>query len=145
MESIELENGRIVYQTLERSFGSGDVFNSIRTFLAPYRAITEEELAVAKEEAKRLEQSILVLKMQLQSHPKSKIPKPEASPQISRQTLNTEKYRLQNEILRIEHDTGKYVALTKLILADLAEIDGISTSQILQSLQVTRTLQELLM
>lgn len=145
LESIEVDEGKKVYQTLERSLGSGAVFNSIREFLSPYRAITQEELTKAKEEAKRLEQSILVLKMQLQSRPKAQSSQTEPSPKLSSQALKIEKARLENEILRIDHDIGKYISVTKLILADLAEINGTSTTNILQRLNASRTLQELLM
>lgn len=141
---VELEGGKRAYQSIDAAVKDSTLFDSIREFLAPLRAITEEEKSKAKEEAKRLEQAILILKIQLQSHPMTKTPLAEEQPKLPRQAVNAAKHRLESEILRIDHDINKYVSVSKLLLDDLADIHGVNGLAILQKLGASRTLQEML-
>lgn len=122
-----------------------NVFDNLRHFLEPHRAITEEELATAKNDARRMEQAILILKMQIQSHPMFEKEKTgETTKRIPRNVANAEKQRLGSEISRIESDIGKYMTVTKAILDDLVEIHGTNCETMLRKLNASRTLQQML-
>ena len=145
LQKIRIEGERIVFQSPQMFVKDPHIFDSLRTFLEPHRAITQEELTEAKNEAKRLEHAITILKVQIQNHPMSKTSAPVLESTVPRHVASAEKLRLEAESIRLDHEIKKFASVTKAILDDLAEIFGTSGESILKSLNASRSLHQILL
>lgn len=136
MES-EIDFNVKIYRTIKTSDSDFDQF---RELLAPFEGVSKETMLKAKNEAHRMEKAILIVKTQVENHPLLRTKEAES---VHRVLSQAEVHEAESAIEKIEHDIGKYLAVAKLLLKDVAEIKGISGRELLLKLNASRSLQQI--
>ena len=118
----------------------------LRRLLAPHAALQDEELRKAREEAKRIENAILVLKMRIQNHPNAKSFGAAAHAQTKGDLSSSiDQPQLELDIRKIEQEIVKYSSVAKALLEDVADVYGVAPKTVLDRLAATRSVQRLLL
>lgn len=138
MES-EIEYNVKIFRTIKTS---NPEFDQFRELLAPFQGVDTETLTKAKNEAHRIEKAILIVKTQVENHPLLRTKEAES---VRRVLSQVELHEAEAAIEKIEHDIGKYLSVTKLLLKDVAEIKGISERELLLKLNASRSLQHIIL
>ena len=138
----EVEEGRTAYWTWNVTQTG---FDHLRQLLAPNSALQEAELKKARDEAKRIENAILVLKMRIQNHPNVKSLSSPSDTRNGDRASSVDQSQLELDIRRIESEVSRYASVAKFLLDDVADIYGALPREILQRLGTTRSVQNLLL